>query len=68
MNEKGHTRFRIQLICDYPCEDKYTLRQKEGELYISKMPKPQTMIIFKNRSKNGRSAVRIPHSAEDFFL
>ena len=31
MNEIGDTRFRIQLICDYPCEDKYQLKQKEGE-------------------------------------
>jgi len=31
MNEIGFNRFRIQLICDYPCEDKYQLRQKEGE-------------------------------------
>ena len=31
MNEIGFDRFRIQLICDYPCEDKYQLRQKEGE-------------------------------------
>ena len=36
MNEIGTGRFRIQLICDYPCEDKYTLRQKEGE-YIRQM-------------------------------
>ena len=31
INEIGFDRFRIQLICDYPCEDKYQLRQKEGE-------------------------------------
>ena len=31
INEIGFERFRIQLICDYPCEDKYQLRQKEGE-------------------------------------
>jgi hypothetical protein len=31
MNEIGFERFRIQLICDYPCEDKYQLTQKEGE-------------------------------------
>ena len=31
MNEIGESRFRIQLICDYPCEDKYQLKQKEGE-------------------------------------
>ncbi len=31
INEIGFERFRIQLIEDYPCEDKYQLRQKEGE-------------------------------------
>ena len=31
VNEIGFDRFRIQLICNYPCEDKYQLRQKEGE-------------------------------------
>ncbi len=31
INQIGFERFRIQLICDYPCEDKYQLRQKEGE-------------------------------------
>ena len=35
INEIGFDRFRIELICDYPCEDKYQLRQKEGE-YIRK--------------------------------
>ena len=36
MNEIGFDRFRIELICNYPCEDKYQLRQKEGE-YIRQM-------------------------------
>ena len=36
MNAIGFERFRIQLICDYPCEDIYQLRQKEGE-YIRQM-------------------------------
>ena len=36
VNEIGFDRFRIQLICNYPCEDKYQLRQKEGE-YIRQM-------------------------------
>jgi hypothetical protein len=31
MNDIGFERFRIELICEYPCEDKYQLRQKEGE-------------------------------------
>ncbi len=30
MNEIGFDRFRIQLIEDYPCSDKYELRQREG--------------------------------------
>ena len=30
MNDIGFNRFRIQLIEDYPCEDKYQLRQREG--------------------------------------
>ena len=31
MNEIGFERFRIQLICDFPCEDKYQLSQKTSE-------------------------------------
>ena len=30
INEIGFERFRIQLIEDYPCEDMYQLRQREG--------------------------------------
>jgi len=30
INEIGFDRFRIELIEDYPCEDKYQLRQREG--------------------------------------
>ncbi len=30
MKEIGVDRFRIELIEDFPCEDKYQLRQKEG--------------------------------------
>jgi len=30
INEIGESRFRIELIEDYPCEDKYQLRQREG--------------------------------------
>jgi group I intron endonuclease len=30
MNEIGFERFRIQLIEDYPCEDLYQIRQREG--------------------------------------
>ena len=36
MNEIGFERFRIEKVLDYPCEDKYQLRQKEGE-YIRKI-------------------------------
>jgi group I intron endonuclease len=30
MNEIGFERFRIELIEDFPCTDKYELRQREG--------------------------------------
>jgi len=30
MNEIGFERFRIELIEDFPCQDKYQLRQREG--------------------------------------
>ena len=43
MNEIGFDRFRIQLICHYPCEDKYQLRQKEGE-YIRQIGTLNTQI------------------------
>ena len=31
INDIGFERFRIELICDYPCEDKYQLCQKKSE-------------------------------------
>jgi group I intron endonuclease len=31
MNQIGFDRFRIELIENFPCQDKYQLRQKEGE-------------------------------------
>ena len=31
IDEIGFERFRIELICDYPCEDKYQLCQKKSE-------------------------------------
>ena len=31
MNEIGFERFRIELVFDYPCEDKYQLCQKKSE-------------------------------------
>ncbi len=36
MDEIGFERFRIELIEDYPCQDKYELRQKESD-YIRKI-------------------------------
>ena len=36
MHEIGFDRFRIELLEDCPCEDKYQLRQKEGQ-YIGEM-------------------------------
>ena len=36
MHEIGFDRFRIELLEDCPCEDKYQLRQKEGQ-YIREM-------------------------------
>ena len=36
INNIGFDRFRIQLIENYPCEDKYMLKQKEGE-YIREL-------------------------------
>jgi group I intron endonuclease len=36
MNEIGFDRFRIELIEDYPCDDNFQLRQKEG-FYIRQL-------------------------------
>ena len=36
IKEHGFNRFRIQLIEDYPCEDLYQLRQRQGH-YIREM-------------------------------
>jgi hypothetical protein len=49
MNELGFERFRIELICNYPCEDKYQLCQKEGE-YIRKLGTLNKIIT--GRTKN----------------
>jgi hypothetical protein len=38
MNDIGFERFRIELICNYPCEDKYQLCQKTSE-YIRQYEK-----------------------------
>ena len=36
LNDIGSERFRIQLICDYPYDDKYQLRRKDIEKKIKK--------------------------------
>ena len=38
INELGFQRFRIQLIEEFPCNDKYELRQREGH-YIRELSK-----------------------------
>ena len=38
INEVGFQRFRIQLIEEFPCNDKYELRQREGH-YIRELSK-----------------------------
>ena len=50
MKEIGFERFRIQLICDYPCEDRYQLTQKTCE-YIR--------LHGKNLNLNGKEQLEI---------
>ena len=50
MNEIGHTRFRIQLIEDYPCEDTYQLRQREGH-FIREMGTLNLVIAGRTRTE-----------------
>jgi group I intron endonuclease len=50
MNELGHTRFRIQLIEDYPCEDTYQLRQREGH-FIREMGTLNLVIAGRTRTE-----------------
>ncbi len=45
MNEIGPERFRIQLIEDYSCEDKYQLRQKEAH-YIREIGTLNLLVPF----------------------
>ncbi len=50
MNEIGHTGFRIQLIEDYPCEDIYQLRQREGH-FIREMGTLNLVIAGRTRTE-----------------
>ena len=50
INEIGFERFRIQLIENYPCEDLYQLRQKEGE-YIRKLGNLNKVIAGRTSSE-----------------
>jgi group I intron endonuclease len=51
INEIGFERFRIELICDYPCEDNYQLRQKKSE-YIRQYEK--TLNLHREEHKEER--------------
>jgi group I intron endonuclease len=60
MNQIGDTRFRIELIEDYPCEDKYQLRQREGHftrlfgtlnMNIPGRPKKETDKEYQEKNK-----------------
>ncbi len=48
INEIGFERFRIQLIEECPCEDRYQLRQKEGQ-YIREMGTLNLRIAGENK-------------------
>jgi group I intron endonuclease len=50
MNEIGHTRFRIQLVEDCPCEDTYQLRQREGH-FIREMGTLNLVIAGRTRTE-----------------
>ncbi len=61
MEEIGDTRFRIELIENYPCEDKYQLRQREGHfirlmgtlnMCIAGRPKHETDKEYRNNNKD----------------
>ncbi len=47
MNEIGFNRFRIELIEEYPCNDKYQLRQREG-YFIREMGTLNQLIAGRN--------------------
>ena len=50
MNEIGFERFRIQLIEDYPCDDKYQLRQREA-YYIRELATLNQKIPFVTKAE-----------------
>ena len=52
MAEIGFERFRIELIENYPCKDKYELRQREGH-YIREMGTLNICIAGRTK-KNGQ--------------
>lgn len=56
INEIGFERFRIELVCDYPCQDKYQLSQKEGEHIralgtLNKIIQGRTMEQYRNDNR-----------------
>jgi len=51
MNEIGIDRFRIELLEDYPCEDKYQLRQREGH-YIREIGTLNMLVAGRNKREN----------------
>ncbi len=53
INEIGHDRFRIELIEDYPCEDKYQLRQREGH-FIREIGTLNMMIAGRTQIQYGK--------------
>jgi hypothetical protein len=50
INKMGFGRFRIQLICDFPCEDRYQLCQKTCECI---------RLYGKNLNLNGQEQVEL---------
>jgi group I intron endonuclease len=51
MREIGKERFRIELIEDYPCKDKYELRQREGH-YIRELGTLNSLIAGREKQEN----------------
>ena len=70
LNEIGSERFRIELICNFPCEDKYQLRQKEGE-YIRNLGTLNVRIAgrtdqeYTNETKEKRREYKIKYMKEN---
>lgn len=57
INEEGFERFRIDLMEDYPCEDKQSLRQREGYWIreietLNKRVESRTTKEYYNENKN----------------